>query len=88
MMRDCQMVSSREGTMDVMSGRARESSRQYQEVARKDRRPSCSRSTPPHMAAVACASVPETQPSCPISGEAQASRPSSMQVLLTDGWYE
>ncbi len=39
MMRDCQVVSSREGSSEVISGRASESSRQYQEVARKDSRP-------------------------------------------------
>lgn len=39
MMRDCQVVSSSEGSSEVMKGRAMESSRQYHDVARNDSRP-------------------------------------------------
>jgi hypothetical protein len=62
------MVSSREGTTEVISGRARESSRQYQDVARKDSLPAC---PPPQIAAVACARVPATTSLRPLSSANQ-----------------
>ena len=59
MMRDCQVVRSKEGRSEVMRGRARLSSRQYHDVARKLSRPPPSAAPgPPQIAAVACASVP------------------------------
>lgn len=58
MMRDCQVVSRMEGSSEVMSGRASESSRQYHDVAMNDSRPPCAAPGSPQMAAVACASVP------------------------------
>lgn len=66
MMRDCQVVRSREGSSEVISGRARLSSRQYHEVARKlSRPPPCAAPGPPQIAAVACASVPASMCAAP-----------------------
>ena len=56
--RDCQMVSSRDGTSEVMSGLIRLSSSQYHDVCSADSQRLRPVSVPPQMADVACASVP------------------------------
>jgi len=58
MMRDCQVVSSREGTREVMSGLTRLLSSQYQDVRSTASLLLCPVSPPPQIADVACASVP------------------------------
>ncbi len=58
MIRDCQMVSSRDGTSDVMSGLIRLLSSQYHDVCSADSQRRRPLSVPPQMADVACASVP------------------------------
>ena len=58
MIRDCQMVSSRDGTSEVMSGLIRLLSLQYHDVCSADSQCLCPGSPPPQMADVACASVP------------------------------
>ena len=58
MMRDCQVVSSREGSREVMSGRIRLPSSQYHDVRSTASLLFLPVSDPPQMADVACASVP------------------------------
>ena len=58
MIRDCQMVSSRDGTSEVMSGLIRLLSSQYHDVCSADSQRLRPGSAPPQMADVACASVP------------------------------
>ena len=58
MIRDCQMVSSRDGTSEVMSGLIRLLSLQYHDVCSADSQCLCPGSPPLQMADVACASVP------------------------------
>ena len=62
MMRDCQVVSSREGTREVMSGLTRLLSSQYQDVRSTASLLLCPVSPPPQIADVACASVPAAKP--------------------------
>ena len=58
MIRDCQVVSSSEGSSEVMSGLIRLSSAQYQDVRSTASLLFLPVSDPPQMADVACASVP------------------------------
>ena len=58
MMRDCQVVSSREGSREVMSGLIRLPSSQYHDVRSTASLLFLPVSDPPQMADVACASVP------------------------------
>ena len=60
MMRDCQVVSSREGTSEVMSGLIRLLSSQYQDVRNTASLLLDGAFAPPQIADVACASVPAT----------------------------
>ena len=58
MISDCQVVSSREGSREVMSGRIRLPSSQYHDVRSTASLLFLPVSEPPQMAEVACASVP------------------------------
>ena len=62
MMRDCQVVSSREGSREVMSGLIRLPSSQYHDVRSTASLLFLPESDPPQMADVACASVPAGNP--------------------------